>query len=57
MPVTFIAPIKGVLCFTHDAAEEEKIGKDGTIELCVVKRRVLQIYKLGEFLQMKKVRF
>lgn len=25
------------------------------MELCVVKRRVLQIYKIGEFLQMKKV--
>ncbi|KAI9308017.1 hypothetical protein BJ944DRAFT_260999 [Cunninghamella echinulata] len=54
MPVTFIAPIKGVLCFTHDAAEEGRIGADGTIELCVVKRRVMQIFKLGEFLQLKK---
>ncbi|KAI8342937.1 CNH domain-containing protein [Chlamydoabsidia padenii] len=54
LPVSLIPPIKGVSCFTHDAAEEGKIGMDGTIELCVVKRRVLQIYKIGEFLQMKK---
>ncbi|CAO3595317.1 unnamed protein product [Absidia cylindrospora] len=54
MPVSLLAPIKGVSCFTHDAAEEGKIGPDGTIELCVVRRRVLQIYKMGEFLHMKK---
>ncbi|KAI8093371.1 uncharacterized protein BX664DRAFT_357822 [Halteromyces radiatus] len=54
MPVSSIAPIKGVSSFTHDAAEEGRIGVDGTIELCVVKRRVMQIYKMGEFLQMKK---
>jgi hypothetical protein len=55
LPVSLIPPIKGVSCFTHDAAEEGKIGVDGTMELCVVKRRVVQIYKIGEFLQMKKV--
>ncbi|SAM07114.1 hypothetical protein [Absidia glauca] len=54
LPVSLIPPIKGVSCFTHDAAEEGKIGVDGTMELCVVKRRVVQIYKIGEFLQMKK---
>ncbi|ORX54477.1 hypothetical protein DM01DRAFT_1321815 [Hesseltinella vesiculosa] len=49
-----IAPIKGVSCFTHDIAQDGKIGQDGTVELCIVKRRSMQLYKLGEFLQYKK---
>ncbi|KAI9323408.1 hypothetical protein BX666DRAFT_56103 [Dichotomocladium elegans] len=52
--VSTVPHIKGVSCFAHDVAEEGRIGEDGTIELCVAKRRVLQIYKIGEHVQMKK---
>lgn len=55
IPVSSIPHIKGVSCFAHNVAEEGRIGEDGTIELCVVKRRVLQIYKVGELVQIKKV--
>ena len=55
IPVSLIPQIKGVACFSHDVAEEGRIGEDGTIELCIVKRRVLQILKIGELVQMKKV--
>ncbi|KAI7847334.1 hypothetical protein BDC45DRAFT_542029 [Circinella umbellata] len=54
IPVSLIPQIKGVACFSHDVAEEGRIGEDGTIELCIVKRRVLQILKIGELVQMKK---
>ncbi|KAJ8655866.1 hypothetical protein O0I10_008530 [Lichtheimia ornata] len=54
IPVSSIPHIKGVSCFAHNVAEEGRIGEDGTIELCVVKRRVLQIYKVGELVQIKK---
>ncbi|KAI9491304.1 hypothetical protein BDB00DRAFT_509529 [Zychaea mexicana] len=54
IPVALVPQIKGVACFAHDVAEEGRIGEDGTIELCIVKRRVLQILKIGELVQMKK---
>ncbi|KAG1170351.1 hypothetical protein G6F70_007735 [Rhizopus microsporus] len=38
-----------VLC-----AEEGRIGEDGTVELIVVKRRALQIYKVGESMYLKR---
>lgn len=52
---SFIPPIKGVTCFSHDIAEEGRIGEDGTVELIVVKRRALQIYKVGESMYLKRV--
>ncbi|KAI8346357.1 hypothetical protein EDC96DRAFT_521434 [Choanephora cucurbitarum] len=54
IPTSFIQPIKGVACFTHDVCEEGRIGDDGTIELTVVKRRSVQIYKIGESMYLKK---
>ncbi|CEG63955.1 hypothetical protein RMATCC62417_01017 [Rhizopus microsporus] len=51
---SFIPPIKGVTCFSHDIAEEGRIGEDGTVELIVVKRRALQIYKVGESMYLKR---
>lgn len=55
IPVSLISHIKGVACFAHNIAQEGAIGEDGTVELCVVKRRVLQIYKIGEQVQKEKV--
>ncbi|KAL0078710.1 hypothetical protein F4703DRAFT_1796795 [Phycomyces blakesleeanus] len=54
IPVSLIPHIKGVSCFSHDAAEEGRIGEDGTIELCVVKRRVVQVLKIGEHAHLRK---
>ncbi|KAI8139926.1 hypothetical protein BJV82DRAFT_625529 [Fennellomyces sp. T-0311] len=54
IPVSVIPHIKGVACFSHDVAEEGRIGEDGTIELCIVKRRVLQVLKIGELVHTKK---
>ncbi|KAI7862980.1 hypothetical protein BDF14DRAFT_1745752 [Spinellus fusiger] len=54
IPISLIPHIKGVSCFSHDAAEEVHIGEDGTVELCVVKRRVVQVLKIGELVQLKK---
>lgn len=55
IPVSLIQPIKGVSCFSHDIGEEGRIGEDGTVELSVVKRRAIQIYKIGESMHFKKV--
>ncbi|KAG1464110.1 hypothetical protein G6F46_003095 [Rhizopus delemar] len=38
-----------VLC-----AEEGRIGEDGTVELVVVKKRAIQIYKIGESMHIKR---
>ncbi|KAI8988123.1 hypothetical protein BDF20DRAFT_970210 [Mycotypha africana] len=54
IPASFIQPIKGVFCFSHDVGEEGRIGEDGTVELVVVKRRTMQIYKIGETVHLKK---
>lgn len=56
IPASFIQPIKGVSCFSHDIGEEGRIGEDGTVELSVIKRRAIQIYKIGETMHLKKVR-
>lgn len=42
-------------CFSHDIAEEGRIGEDGTVELVVVKKRAIQIYKIGESMHIKRV--
>lgn len=55
IPVSIIPHIKGVSCFSHDASEDGRIGEDGTIKLCVIKRRIIQLYKIGELVQLKKV--
>jgi hypothetical protein len=55
IPSSFIQPIKGVSCFSHDIGEEGRIGEDGTVELSVIKRRTIQIYKIGESMHLKKV--
>lgn len=52
---SFIPPVKGVSCFSHDIAEEGRIGEDGTVELVVVKKRAIQIYKIGESMHLKRV--
>jgi hypothetical protein len=52
---SIIQPIKGVSCFSHDIAEEGRIGEDGTVELVVIKRRAIQIYKIDESMHLKKV--
>ncbi|KAI8384808.1 uncharacterized protein BYT42DRAFT_603782 [Radiomyces spectabilis] len=54
IPVSLVTPIKGVSCFSHDLAMEGRIGEDGTVGLCVIKRRAIQIYKIGETMQLKK---
>ncbi|CAO3664445.1 unnamed protein product [Umbelopsis vinacea] len=54
IPVSIIPHIKGVSCFSHDASEDGRIGEDGTIKLCVIKRRIIQLYKIGELVQLKK---
>ncbi|KAI7897305.1 vacuolar sorting protein 39 domain 2-domain-containing protein [Mucor mucedo] len=54
IPVPLIQPIKGVSCFSHDIGEEGRIGEDGTVELSVIKRRAIQIYKIGESMHLKK---
>ncbi|CAM0141457.1 hypothetical protein VKS41_003834 [Umbelopsis sp. WA50703] len=54
IPVSIIPQIKGVSCFTHDTAQDGQIGEDGTIKLCVIKRRMIQLYKIGELVQLKK---
>ncbi|CAO0793490.1 unnamed protein product [Mucor circinelloides] len=54
IPASFIQPIKGVSCFSHDIGEEGRIGEDGTVELSVIKRRAIQIYKIGESMHLKK---
>lgn len=54
IPVSLIQPIKGVSCFSHDIGEEGRIGEDGTVELTVIKRRAIQIYKIGESMHIKK---
>jgi hypothetical protein len=54
IPSSFIQPIKGVSCFSHDIGQEDRIGDDGTVELIVVKRRAIQIYKIGESMHLKK---
>ncbi|KAI8640536.1 vacuolar sorting protein 39 domain 2-domain-containing protein [Parasitella parasitica] len=54
IPTSFIQPIKGVSCFSHDIGEEDRIGEDGTVELSVIKRRAIQIYKIGESMHLKK---
>lgn len=57
IPASFIQPIKGVSCFSHDIGEEGRIGEDGTVELAVIKRRAIQIYKIGESIHLKKVHY
>ncbi|KAI9472064.1 MAG: CNH domain-containing protein [Benjaminiella poitrasii] len=55
IPSSVIQPIKNVSCFTHDIGEEGRIGEDGTVELCVIKRRAIQLYKIGgESMHLKK---
>lgn len=56
IPTTTVQHIKGVTCFCHDVSEEGRIGDDGTIKLCVVKRRIIQLYKIGEMMAMERVR-
>lgn len=55
IPTSFIQPIKGVSCFSHDIGEEGRIGEDGTVELSVIRRRAIQLYKIGEAMHLKKV--
>ncbi|RUP14376.1 hypothetical protein BC936DRAFT_139679 [Jimgerdemannia flammicorona] len=52
IPPVMVQHIKGVTCFSHDIAED-RIGDDGTIKLCVVKRRSIQLYKIGELMTME----
>ncbi|RUS20562.1 hypothetical protein BC937DRAFT_94937 [Endogone sp. FLAS-F59071] len=54
IPTTIVQHIKGVTCFCHDVAEEGRVADDGTIKLCVVKRRSIQIYKMAELVTMER---
>lgn len=44
-PQTF-PPIKGVTAFCEDSAQSGYTSEDGSVRLCVTKRRIIQFYSL-----------
>ncbi|KAG0260255.1 transforming growth factor, beta receptor associated protein 1 [Mortierella polycephala] len=41
-----LAPIKGVTAFCQDDSQKGRSTEDGSIRLCVIKRRIIQFYNL-----------
>ncbi|CAG8439852.1 14431_t:CDS:2 [Funneliformis mosseae] len=48
LPTTNFPWIKGVTCFCHDTSKEGKLERDGSVKLCVMKKRTLHIYSLTD---------
>ncbi|RIA94527.1 vacuolar sorting protein 39 domain 2-domain-containing protein [Glomus cerebriforme] len=46
LPAATFPLIKGVTCFCHDISKEGKTEQDGTVRICVMKKRMLHIYSL-----------
>lgn len=39
-------PIKGVTAFCEDSAQSGHVSEDGSVRLCVIKRRIIQFYSV-----------
>ncbi|CAG8574593.1 9361_t:CDS:10 [Ambispora gerdemannii] len=48
LPVSAFPHIKGVTCFTHDLAKEGQTETDGSVKLCVLKKRTVHEFSLLE---------
>ncbi|CAG8490970.1 5112_t:CDS:10 [Ambispora leptoticha] len=48
LPVSAFPHIKGVTCFTHDLAKEGQTEIDGSVKLCVLKKRAIHEFSLLE---------
>ncbi|RHZ85679.1 hypothetical protein Glove_63g27 [Diversispora epigaea] len=48
LPTTNFPVIKGVTCFCHDVSMEGKIEEDGSVKICVMKRRMIHIYSIKD---------
>ncbi|CAI2171242.1 19810_t:CDS:2 [Funneliformis geosporum] len=48
LPTTNFPWIKGVTCFCHDTSKEGKLERDGSVKICVMKKRMLHIYSLTD---------
>jgi vacuolar protein sorting-associated protein 3 len=48
LPTANFPLIKGVTCFCHDISKEGKIEQDGSVKICVIKKRTLHIYSLTD---------
>ncbi|CAG8462104.1 4245_t:CDS:10 [Rhizophagus irregularis] len=46
LPTPDFQPIRGVTCFCHDISMEGKTEEDGSVRICVMKKRMLHIYSL-----------
>lgn len=45
-PPQIFPPIKGVTAFCEDSAQSGHVSEDGSIRLCVIKRRIIQFYSV-----------
>ncbi|KAF9917492.1 hypothetical protein FBU30_000717, partial [Linnemannia zychae] len=45
-PPNILAPIKGVTAFCEDSSQSGHVAEDGSVRLCVTKRRIIQFYNL-----------
>ena len=48
LPTSNFPLIKGVTCICHDISKEGKTEQDGSVRICVMKKRVLYIYSLTD---------
>ncbi|CAJ0754292.1 15928_t:CDS:10 [Entrophospora sp. SA101] len=47
LPATDFPLIKGVTCFSHDLSMEGKTEKDGSVKICAIKKRSINIFSLN----------
>ncbi|CAG8470925.1 27943_t:CDS:10 [Dentiscutata erythropus] len=50
LPPQSFPPIKGVTCYCYDISREGKTDSDGVVRFCAIKRRMICIYSLGDWL-------
>ena len=48
LPTSDFPLIRGVTCFCHDISKEGKTEQDGSVRICVMKKRMLHIYSLTD---------
>lgn len=46
LPPQMFPPIKGVTAFCEDSAQSGHVSEDGSVRLCVIKRRLIQFYNV-----------
>jgi hypothetical protein len=46
LPPQAFPPIKGVTAFCEDSALKGRPAEDGSVRLCITKRRIIQFYSL-----------